>query len=448
MKTREEAAAAAIKAGGDICCGGEFDALMGAVQQGLISEKEIDGALRYALRTRFVLGLFDPPDKVPFSSLTIRDNDTPEHEALALKAARESIVLLKNDGLLPLDRAKVKRIAVIGANADSVPVLVGNYNGTPARPVTILAGIKKAVGTNIEILFDGGCPLATEKGDANSNETNLFANAVTAAKWADVVVYVGGINSDLEGEESPLSLDGFSGGDRTRIELPGIQERLIQALQAVGKPVIFVNCSGSAIAMPWEAQNLRAIVQAWYPGEQGGRAVADVLFGEANPSGRLPVTFYRATEDLPQFEDYSMSNRTYRYFKGKPLFAFGHGLSYTKFDYSGAKLNEKRLKTNAAIDLKFAVKNSGKWDGDEVAEVYFRHVKSAVPQPELALCGFTRVHLKSGERAEATVSVPVERLRYWDTESKRYVVEPGEYELLIGSASDDIRLRTSFKIEK
>ncbi len=447
VKTREEAAAAAIKAGCDICCGGEFDALSQAVQQGLISEREIDGALKYALKTRFVLGLFDPPDKVPFSRLSISDNDTPEHEALSLKAARESIVLLKNNGLLPLDRAKVKRIAVIGANADSVPLLLGNYNGEPARPVTILNGIKKAAGTNIDILFDRGCPLVTEKKDSHSDETNLFANAVTAAKWADVVVYVGGINSDLEGEESPLALEGFSGGDRTRIELPGIQERLIQTLQAVGKPVIFVNCSGSAIAMPWEAQNLSAIVQAWYPGEQGGRAVADVLFGDANPAGRLPITFYRATEDLPPFEDYSMSNRTYRYFNGKPLFAFGHGLSYTKFTYSGAKLNNNGLKAGATLNLKFALKNSGTRDGDEVAQVYFRHVKSAVSQPQMALCGFTRVHLKSGERSEATISVPVDRLRYWDTQGKRYIVEPGEYELLIGAASDDIRLRTTFKIE-
>jgi beta-glucosidase len=198
--------------------------------------------------------------------------------------------------------------------------------------------------------------------------------------------------------------------------------------------------------MPWETENLPVILQAWYPGEQGGRAVADILFGDANPSGRLPVTFYRATTDLPAFDDYSMSNRTYRYFDGQPLFAFGHGLSYTRFDYSDAQLNNSGYSASDTVKFTFALNNSGKRDGDEVAQVYFRHVNSAVPQPKLALCGFARIHLPAGQAAHVTMDIPAERFRYWDTAKKQYVVEAGDYELLVGAASDDIRLRVPLKI--
>jgi beta-glucosidase len=263
---------------------------------------------------------------------------------------------------------------------------------------------------------------------------------------SDVIIYVGGISPQLEGEEMKVDYEGFNGGDRTQIELPPVQTELLKALQATGKPVVFVNCSGSAIAMPWEATNLPAILQAWYPGEQGGRAVADVLFGEANPAGRLPVTVYRSTADLPAFDNYSMSNRTYRYFNGQPLFAFGHGLSYTKFNYSDAKLNATNVSAGDTIKLTFALLNSGTWDGDEVAQVYFRHVNSSRPQPRLALCGFVRIHLQTGQGARFTMNIPVERFRSWDPKKKQYTVEPGSYELLVGAASDDIRLHLPLKV--
>ena len=442
------AAAAAVKAGCDIDCGGSYNALLKAYQQGLITESDIDCVLYYALQPRFRLGLFDPPQDVPWSNVGLDQNDTPEHEALALKVAEESMVLLKNDGALPLDRDTIKHIAVIGPNADTVGMLAGNYNGTPARPVTILAGIKAAAGPNIDVTYSEGCPLALEKDGSNQSTSDMTADAVAAAKAADVVVYVGGINSQIESEESTKAnrFVGFTGGDRTSIELPSPQEDLLKALAATGKPVIFVNCSGSAIAMPWEDKNLPAILQAWYPGEQGGKAVAEVLFGDVNPAGRLPVTFYKSTSDLPDFEDYSMNNRTYRYFKGKPLFAFGHGLSYTTFKYSDAKLDAETIAPDGTMHVTFTVKNTGERDGDEVAQVYFRHVHSAVPQPKEALCGFTRVHLPKGETASVTVDIPAERFRYWDTTTKQYVVEPGKYQLLIGSASDDIRLKVPVKV--
>jgi beta-glucosidase len=389
--------------------------------------------------------LFDPPEMVSYAQIPLTENNTPGHEALALKVARESIVLLKNDGVLPFDRAKIKRIAVIGMNANSLSVLLGNYNGTPSNPVTILDGIKAVAGTNIEIIYEPGCPLALHKKD-DKPDTEMLNRAVQAARSADVVVYVGGINPRLEGEEMRVDFDGFAGGDRTRIELPAIQTDLLKALKATGRPIVFLNCSGSAIAMPWEVRHLPAILQAWYPGEQGGRAVADILFGDVNPAGRLPITFYRSTKDLPSFEDYSMSNRTYRYFSGKPLFAFGHGLSYTHFDYRNPKLDNPRTSANGTLELTFDLTNTGFHAGDEVAQVYFRHVKSAVPQPKLALCGFERVHVPAGQTEKTMIEIPVERFRYWDTTKKQYVVEPGNYELLLGAASDDIRQRLPFKI--
>ena len=440
VKTPEEAAAAAIKAGCNLCCGGDYNALVRAVQQGLVTEKEIDVALYYTLWTRFKLGLFDPADKVPYSKYTIKDNDTPEHQQVALELARQSLVLLKNDGILPLNRSKLKRIAVIGPNGDSKSMLEGNYHGSASRPTTILSGIKQLAGPDIEVTFALGSPITTKTGtaawSAQDNTTKrplaeLQAEAVSNALAADIVIYVGGNTAAQEGE----------GFDRDSIELPEVQEKLVQALHATGKPMVMVNCSGSAIALPWEDEHLPAILQAWYPGESGGQAVAEVLFGKVNPSGHLSVTFYRATADLPAFTNYSMANRTYRYFDGKPLYAFGHGLSYTKFDYTNGKLDSQKIAPDGTVKVSFTIKNNGKFDGDEVAQVYYRHVNSKVPQPKFSLCGFSRVSVKIGGAAEVTVQVPAERLRYWDTDKKQYIVESGDYEILVGAASDDIRLK-------
>ena len=421
-KTPEEAAADAVKAGCNLCCGGDYNALVRAVQQGLLTEKDIDQALYYTLWTRFKLGLFDPADRVPYSKITIKDNDTPEHQQLALEIARKSLVLLKNDGLLPLNASKIKRIA--------------------SHPITILKGIRQLdlVTNKIEVTYSAGAPLTTETGRGFGRRgapaaparppAELQAEAVSNALTADVIIYVGGISPQLEGEMR----------DRSSIELPQVQEDLVRALYQTGKPVVMVNCSGSDVAFPWAATNLPAILQAWYPGESGGQAVAEILFGQVNPSGHLPVTFYRATADMPAFTNYAMANRTYRYFEGKPLYAFGRGLSYTKFDFSSGKLASKKIAADGTVKVTFTLKNSGKRDGDEVAQIYFRHVHSAVPQAKLALCGFTRTHLKRGESTKVTVEVPTARLRYWDTAKKQYVVEPGDYEFLVGASSDDIRL--------
>jgi beta-glucosidase len=445
--TFEEAAALAVKAGCDLSCGSEYEFLTNAVNHGLISEKQLDAALTRDLKVRFRLGMFDPPEAVPYAKIPVTENDTPEHGALALRMARESIVLLKNDALLPLNRARLHRLAIIGPNADSVPALLGNYFGTPSHPSTILAGIRQLAGAQVQVSFEPGCSLSTQDGDTNqSANAAAFEKAVAAAKSADAIVYVGGLDPALEGEDLHVHYDGFHGGDRTQIELPPVQIQLLKALHATGKPVVFVNCSGAAVAMPWVAKNIPVILQAWYPGQAGGTAVAGILFGDDTPSGKLPVTFYRSTEDLPPFTSYSMSNRTYRYFSGKPLFAFGHGLSYTRFQYKLASLDRTDAAPNETVRVSLQVANTGECDGSEVVQVYFRHVKSSVPQAHEALCGFRRVAVSRGAVSKVEIEVPVQQFRYWDVAGKRYIVEPGQYEILVGSASDDIRAKLPLRV--
>lgn len=445
VQTPEEAAAIAVKAGCDLCCGSHYNALVRAVQKGLITEQEINRALYHTLWTRFKLGLFDPPERVPYNKYTIADNDTPEHARVALEHARQAIVLLKNSGILPLNRTKLRRIAVIGPNANSKTMLEGNYHGTPSRHITILDGIRALAGPGIEILHAMGSPITTNKARApwsqQDNETDrpveeLRAEALAVARVADVVVYVGGFTPGQEGETF----------DRDSIELPPVQQDLLRALHTTGKPIVMVNCSGSPVALSWENEHLPAIVQAWYPGQSGGQAVAEVLFGEINPSGHLPVTFYRSTADLPPFEDYSMKNRTYRYFSGKTLYPFGHGLHYTRFEYKGGKLSPAKITLDGKVSVSFTIRNAGLRDGDDVAQIYFRHVNPRLPQPRLALCGFKRVSVPKGRAVKVSVEIPAERFRYWDPDRKQYVVEPGKYEILVGESSEEIRIRLPLTI--
>ena len=442
VQTAEEAAAVAVKAGCNLCCGGDYNALVRAVQQGLVTEQEIDAALYHTLWARFRLGLFDPPEQVPYSSYGLKDNDLPEHGQVALELARQSIVLLKNDGVLPLDRWKIKQIAVIGPNADSKSMLEGNYHGSPSRPVSIFEGIRSLAGKDIKVTFALGSPITTKPGMApwsgQDNTTTrpvaeLKAEALALAAGADVIVYVGGITPAQEGESF----------DRDSIELPQEQQELVRALHATGKPVVFVNCSGSAIALTWEDEHLPALVEAWYPGQEGGRAVAEVLFGVVNPSGHLPVTFYRSTADLPDFNDYSMKNRTYRYFTGKPLYAFGHGLSYTRFDYFNLRVTPAG---GGAVTATVDVANTGALDGDEVVQIYATPPVTSRPQEIRTLCGFSRMHLRTGEKRTISISIPAVALRRWNANQKDYAVPAGEWIIAVGSSSADIRQTMGIKL--
>ncbi len=471
-----EAAAAAVKAGCDVSSGAmrprgsdlpkeetgpghqnggikggsAFSFLPEAVRKGLIDEAAVNTAVTRELTMRFKLGLFDPKERVPFSKIGIDQNDTPEHRKLALKVAQESMVLLKNDGILPLDPRKYKKIAVIGPNADAPDMQNGNYAGKPSSTVTILEGIKASAGNEINVVYEQGSRRTRKRDNSDPPPPEMAEKAIAAANGADLVIFVSGIDAGLEKEEGSAKSDiyeGFSRGDRTRIELPQVQEDLLKKLHATGKPIVLVNCSGSAMALVWENQNLPAILQAWYPGEEGGTAVAQVLFGQVNPAGRLPVTFYAATSDLPDFENYSMENRTYRYFGGKPLWAFGYGLSYTKFDYADAKLDSAGVDSDGAIKLTFNLKNAGPRDGDEVPQIYFRHVQPKQKQANLTLCAFQRVSLKVAESKAVTAQIPVQRFRYWDEAKKDYAVEPGDYELLIGSSSAEHALHATVTVK-
>ena len=443
VETAEEAVARAVKAGCDLDCGVTFGSLLGARNAGLVSDDEIDLALHRLLRTRFRLGMFDPPEQNPWSKIGVEQNDSPEHQALALHAAEESLVLLKNDGILPLDKTKLKKVAVIGANADSVPALLGNYHGDPSAPVTFLAGIKDALGDGVELLVDGGCPLALPK-DSPEVDPSTFKSALDIAADADVVLYFGGISGELEGEEMPVKMEGFNGGDRTNIELPPVQTALLKELHATGTPVVFINCSGGAVAFPWEAENLPAILQAWYPGQAAGTAVANVLFGICNPSGKLPVTFYRSTEDLPHYYDYSMENRTYRYFDGQVLYPFGHGLSYTQFRYGELKA----ASDGEAFKVSFALANIGASAGAEVVQLYVRHLESSQPMPRHSLAAFKRVRLAAGESSVVELEFTADALRFWDGGKQDYAVPSGAFEVQVGASSVDIRQATQLTVNE
>ncbi|MEN3332254.1 MAG: beta-glucosidase [Blastocatellia bacterium] len=428
VKTLAEASAMAVKLGTDLSCGQEYKTLAEAVKRGLISEAEIDVSLRRLFTARFKLGMFDPPEMVAFTKIPMSENDSPAHRQLSLEAARESMVLLKNaGGLLPLKK-DLKQIAVIGPTADDPLVLLGNYNGTPSRAVTLLEGIKHKVAPQTTVVYEQGCKLV---------EAGVSDKAVALAAESDVVIFVGGITPRLEGEEMNVPLEGFHGGDRTDIRLPKVQEELLKALGATGKPLVLVMTSGSALAVNWANENVPAIIQTWYPGEEGGTALADVLFGDANPAGRLPVTFYKSIEQLPPFEDYRMAGRTYRYFTGAPLYPFGYGLSYTRFTYSKLEV-PKRAKTGANVTVKVRVTNAGKLAGDEVVQLYVKDVKATVPVPLRALQGFKRIHLQPGQSQVVSFTLTPRQLSLIDSRFKR-VVEPGEFEIAVGGAQPGTR---------
>ena len=568
------ASAMTVKLGTDLECGNDYRSLIEAVKQGLVKEQEIDVSLRRLFTARFRLGMFDPPEMVPYARIPIGVNDSVEHRRLALEAARESIVLLKNqDGLLPL-RKTLKRIAVIGPTADDLPVLLGNYNGTPSSYVTPLKGIEKKLPAQAQVAYEQGCnlaetgpiirlvpatvlsaggtpglkaeyfanrnlegaPLATRIDQTvNSNWVNspvqglgesnfsirwtgkltttvsgrhsfavtgddgyrLWINgsrvidnwsthgsetrrasinleagravdikleyfqglggasvrlewgvpddatgkAVRLASQSDVVVFVGGISPQLEGEEMNVTTEGFRGGDRTSLDLPRVQEELLKAVSATGKPVVLVLTSGSALGVNWANEGVSAIVQLWYPGEEGGTALADVLFGDYNPGGRLPVTFYKSVAQLPPFEDYRMAGRTYRFFEGEPLFPFGYGLSYTRFAYGKLEV-PKRVKAGENVAVKVVVTNTGKVAGDEVVQLYVKHVAASVPVPIRSLQGFKRVHLKPDKTETVSFTLTPRQLSLIDNQSRR-VVEPGDIEIQTGGRQIGARVSSS-----
>jgi beta-glucosidase len=567
-QTVAEAAAVSVKRGTDLDCndpGDDYSRYMDAVKQGLLSEQELTVAVKRLFRARFALGMFDPPEAVPYAQTPAAKADAPAHRELSARLARESMVLLKNDGMLPL-RRDTKKILVVGPLADSTRVLQGNYNGSNPKMVSVLDGIRRqftgasvsyvpgtyflrdsdpipnkflSSGTGTQGLkgeyFKGinlaGEPVATrvdkkidfdfagdgapglgrdnfsvrwtgiltptrtntyrlgvtaddgyrlwldgkllvedwtdhapttkavdlelkagqeyslkleyyQKGGGavvklfwipqgqRKPESQLWAEAAQAARKVDAVIAVVGITSDLEGEEMPVAVPGFSGGDRTSLELPKDEESLLKAVKTAGKPLAIVLMNGSALSVNWAAENANALLEAWYPGEEGGTAVAETLAGSNNPAGRLPVTFYRSVEQLPAFDDYSMENRTYRYFKGSPLFPFGYGLSYSKFSYANLKLSADRVEPGDSLIVEADVRNASRRAGDEVVQLYLTFPKVA-GAPLRALQGFTRITLAPGEVKHVSFKLSPRELSIVNETGNRIVVA-GDYHISIG----------------
>ncbi|HEX7061318.1 MAG TPA: glycoside hydrolase family 3 C-terminal domain-containing protein [Woeseiaceae bacterium] len=583
VQTPAEAAALALKAGTDLDCGAKvYPHLVEAVQTGLIDESQIDGAVKRLFTARFRLGMFDSAERVEYAQIPYDVVDSSAHKKLALDVARKSMVLLKNDGVLPL-RKDLKTLAVIGPNSDQWLMLLGNYNGVPSDIVTPLRGIREAVSPETKVLFARGSELAdgfplfdsvpgealfspdgetpglkteyfgsrdmqgqavfagtTKVVDANwhdkapregmndddfgvrwtgvlrpgksglyrlgvistmkfefylgdrelfrssynyrdelgdprvvatppmeleagqsypvrieaqesygdaqlqfvwsTPEAGLEEEALEKAGQADAVILFLGLTARLEGEEMDVDIEGFRGGDRTRLDLPRPQRHLLQQVMAIGKPTVLVLLNGSALAVNWADENVPAILEAWYPGQAAGTAIADVLFGDYNPAGRLPVTFYRSVDDLPPFEDYSMEGRTYRYFEGEPLYPFGYGLSFTDFRYENLRTSTASLSAGDALTVSVQVTNTGDRAGEEVVQLYVSYPESAVARPIRDLRGFRRIALQPHETKTVAMKLHADDLRYWNPHENRWVLENRPVKIEVGASSADIRL--------
>lgn len=422
--TAPESAALALKMGCDLNCGNTYLHMMQAYQEGLVTEEDITVCCERMFTSRFMLGLF--ADDCEYDAIPFTDCDTDEHDALALCAAEKSMVLLRNNGVLPLDPAKVKTIAVVGPNANSIPALEGNYNGVSSRYVTFLEGVRAyAKEHGMRVLYSEGCHLFKEKVQNLGKVDDRLAECAMVAEAADVVIACVGLDATLEGEEGDTG-NAFASGDKLNLDLPESQQRMLDTLVKTGKPLVTVVAVGSALNIPQgDAQLL-----AWYPGQAGGTALAKILFGEVSPSGKLPLTFYHGVEELPEFTDYSMKERTYRYFTGKPLFPFGFGLSYTSFEVKDAAVDGETGWITATVA------NTGKVDGETVVQVYVRDTQSQFETPNPHLAGFARVAVAAGEEKQIAVKLDKYAFTVVNDEGER-IADGKTFDVYVGLSQPD-----------
>lgn len=435
-RTPAESAALAVKAGCDLNCGCTYEHIPEALEQGLLTEADLDICVTRLFIARLKLGMFDPPEMVPYASIPYEVNDSPPHAELARVAAREAMVLLKNQGsLLPLPK-DLGSIAVIGPNAHDASVLVGNYFGIPSNPTTPLAGIRAAVSPDTKVWYTQGCKLQGTKREGLGRSA-LMSEAISMAERADVVVLCLGLSADIEGEQGDAG-NSEAAGDKTSLDLPGLQQALLEEIVAVGKPTVLVLISGSALSVGWADEHVHAIVQAWYPGQAAGLALADILFGDYNPAGRLPITFPRSLADVPEFTDYRMKGRTYRYAETEPLYPFGYGLSYTRFTYADVQADKAELSHGEDVEVSVTVANAGECAGDEVVQLYVKSLDAPFVVPLHELRGFERIPLEPGESRRVSFTLTTRDLSLIDEGGAR-VYQPGRYKVFVGGSQPDER---------
>lgn len=427
-KSPLESAAMAMNNGCDLNCGCTFPYLRDAVRGGYVDEERLDEAVTNLMECRMKLGILGDERQEKQDAIGYEQLDTKEHRALNLEAARKSLVLLKNENnFLPLDKNKIRSVGVIGPNADSRKVLSGNYEGTASRYVTVLEGIEDYVGDDVRVYYAKGCDLIRDSRDGLSE-----AEAVCSA--ADVIVAVMGLDAGIEGEED---MGGDAAvGDKPDLYFPGLQPELLRIAYESGKPVILVSMTGSAMALTWEDEHFPAVIEAWYPGAQGGRAVAEMIFGAYSPEGKLPVTFYRTAEELPEFTDYSMKGRTYRYMEKEALYPFGYGLSYTSFALTNVSLDSDTIAAGEKIILTADLKNTGEMAGGETVQVYVKALRPGTPNAQLK--GLKKVFLQPGEEARVEIVLDDHAFALCDEEG-RSMLEAGEYAVFAGTQQPDAR---------
>jgi len=429
--TAEESAALALKCGCDMNCGNTYLHLLKACQEGLVTEEEIGEAAERLFTTRFLLGLFDETE---FDGIGYDKVECREHLETAARATAESIVLLKNNGILPLDREKLKAIGVIGPNANSRAALVGNYHGTSSRYITVLEGIQDYMPEETRVYYSEGCHLFRKKVESLARDQDRISEAVSVAENSDVVILCLGLDETLEGEEGDTG-NSYASGDKEDLLFPQVQRELAEAVVRVGKPVILVNMTGSAMDLRYFQEYADAIVQVWYPGARGGETIAKLLFGEISPSGKLPVTFYRSTEDLPDFEDYSMKGRTYRYYEGTPLYPFGYGLTYGDVAVEAAEYSGTDGMTVTA-----SLSNKSNVATGEVLQVYIKGLDCADATPNARLCAFQRVFLAGGEQKRIELKLDRDAFTVVNGNGER-IDGAGRFQVSIGLGQPDERTR-------
>lgn len=430
-----ESVALAVENGCDLNCGNLFIYLLEAVKEGKLKEEQIDTAVTRLFTTRMKLGLFEETGKVPYDSIPYEVVDSKEMKEFNLSVAKKSLVLLKNkDNLLPLDKSKIKTIGIIGPNANNRKALEGNYEGTASRYVTVLEGFQDYLGDDVRVFASEGCHLHKNRLRGRGTENDRLSEVKAVCSKSDVIIACMGLDAGLEGEQGDRGNE-FASGDKPNLNLPGVQGDVLKTLYESGKPVILILLSGSALAINWEEEHIPAIIQGWYPGAQGGRAIAELVFGECVPEGKLPITFYRSTEELPEFTDYSMKDRTYRFMKNEALYPFGYGLSYTDFIFSDLSCNRKEV-TGEGIDVSVKVKNEGKLAGRETIQVYIK--AKDLDSPNAQLKAFQKVALDPKEEKSITLHLPIEAFSLFD-ENGRQKVRNGSYTIYVGGSQPDQR---------